>query len=232
MIEHSLSITEYAIIDVLAIAPTWCKPEIINNDVYYWVARQKLSDELKAFNLKPDTVYRHFKNLCERGFIDYEKVGKKDVMKLTEKSKNMITSTMSEINPNELGNKSENNSEINPTYNNTNTNNNTILIKDIMSDLNNLLGKNFKVEVHKDLVQSLINKGYSLDDFKHVHMVKLAEWKGTEQEKYLNPTTLYRPKNFDKYLNQDISNKDKYEMVRNKLGLSHTEMFERGYANG
>ena len=35
--------------------------------------------------------------------------------------------------------------------------------------------------------------------------VKVNEWLGGEMEKHLNPETLFRPKNFEKYLNQKSS---------------------------
>lgn len=44
--------------------------------------------------------------------------------------------------------------------------------------------------------------GFRMDDFKKVIDTKVAEWIGTEWEKYLNPETLFRPANFEKYLNQ------------------------------
>ncbi len=126
IIENKLSIIEYAILDVISTAPTWCSNITINNIVYYWIARQKLAEELKSFNLKPDTVYRHLKKLTKKGFLNYTKHSKKDCINLTTKSKKMFSSTMSEINPNYyVGNKSEKNSEINPTYNNTKEDNNT-----------------------------------------------------------------------------------------------------------
>lgn len=43
---------------------------------------------------------------------------------------------------------------------------------------------------------------YTVDDCKKVIDVKCSEWMGTEQEKFLTPVTLFRPANFDRYLNQ------------------------------
>ena len=44
--------------------------------------------------------------------------------------------------------------------------------------------------------------GYRLEDFRHVHAVKGAEWAVGEMAKHLTPATLYRPGNFEKYRNQ------------------------------
>lgn len=131
MIEYDLNITQWCILDVISVAPSWCEPVTKEDEVYFWVARQKIAEELKALDLKADTIYRNIKKLVELGFLDYEKLGKKDLIRLSKKGKKLFISTMSEINPNNyVGNKSEKNSEINPTYNNTSSNNKTNNIAD------------------------------------------------------------------------------------------------------
>lgn len=120
MIEFNLSVNQWCILDVISVAPAWCDPVLKDNEVYYWMARQKIAEELKSLNLKPDTIYRHVKNLVSLNFLEYEKSGKKDLIRLSKKGKKLF-STMSEMNPNPyVGNESENTmSEMNPTYNNT-----------------------------------------------------------------------------------------------------------------
>ena len=67
-------------------------------------------------------------------------------------------------------------------------------------------------EVARSIVQELIDQrnnlkliaarfkdGYLLADFNYVHSVKQQEWAGTDYEKYLRPSTLYRPTNFAQY---------------------------------
>lgn len=132
------NINQGLILDFLTTISAWASPVEVDGETYYWVARQKIADELPLLKLKPDTVYRHIKKLAEIGVIDYTKLGKKDCLRLSEKGKNYLSDTMSEINPNhyvgnkselpqnseinpsKLGNKSEKNSEINPTYKTTN----------------------------------------------------------------------------------------------------------------
>lgn len=147
------NINQAHIFDLLTTASTWAKPEIVGTEVYYWVARQNICTELALLNLKPDTVYRHLKGLNVLGLIDYEKVGKKDCIRITDLGRKYLLKNdeihyvgnkselneNSEINPNKLGNKSENDSEINPTYPTTNTNPTT---KDtLLSSWNDLAGK-------------------------------------------------------------------------------------------
>lgn len=136
------NINQAHIFSLLMSASTWAKGYLMpDNEISYWVARQVVCDELPLLNMKPDTVYRHMKSLSELGVIDYQKDGKKDMIRVTKKGKKYLSSryvgnkselgnsTMSEINPskqqnseinpNLLGNKSEKNSEINPTYQDT-----------------------------------------------------------------------------------------------------------------
>lgn len=110
------NINQILILDLLSTASTWAKTEIIDDEVYYWVARQVISSELPVLNLKADTVYRHLKALAENGFIDHVKKGKKDCIRIAEKGKQYYVGNKSESVNKQLGSKSENNSEVNPTY--------------------------------------------------------------------------------------------------------------------
>lgn len=53
----------------------------------------------------------------------------------------------------------------------------------------------------RKLITARIKEGYTFDDFKIVIDKKYREWKGTEMEKYLRPSTLFGTK-FQQYLNQ------------------------------
>lgn len=54
-----------------------------------------------------------------------------------------------------------------------------------------------------ELIGARENEGFVLDDFKKVIDNKVAEWKGTDFEKYLRPDTLFSTK-FEGYLNQKV----------------------------
>lgn len=75
---------------------------------------------------------------------------------------------------------------------------------EIVAHLNQVAGKSFKhtSEVTRKYIRARLAEGFTVDDFKKVHELKWAEWKGTEWEKFVCPTTLYRPSNFERYLNQ------------------------------
>ena len=178
------NINQAIILGLIADAHSWAEPEIIDGEVYYWTARQKIAEELEILNLKPDSVYRHLKSLEKLGLIDYIKSGKKDCVKLTEKGKTYYVGNKSEndeiyyvgnksekyenseINPTKLGNKSEFNSEINPTYKNTN------LIR-VTSD------KSYK-KIQKEIFTKL-NESVNLES--------LAEWLEYKKYKSIAPIT-------------------------------------------
>ena len=129
MIKYDLNMTKWCMLDILSVAPTWSDIIVVDNKPYYHISRNKIVDELKALDLKPDTVYRYLKELAENGFILYIKKDGKDLITFTQKAKNLFRENHSEKNPNsyensenfpnKLGKKSENHSEKNPTYKDT-----------------------------------------------------------------------------------------------------------------
>ena len=115
--EWGLNLNQGALFDLLNQASSWAKPVVIDNEVYYWISRNMIIDEIPLAYSKPDTVYRAFKDLSEKGLIVHVKQGQKDLIRLTEKGKEWNAKN-SDLNPN-VGNKSEieqKNSEINPTF--------------------------------------------------------------------------------------------------------------------
>lgn len=78
--------------------------------------------------------------------------------------------------------------------------------KDIISYFNEKTGKNFsyKTKGTVDLISGRFNDGYTLEQFKQVIDIKTEEWlHNSKMNQHLAPTTLFRPSNFEKYLNQN-----------------------------
>lgn len=93
----------------------------------------------------------------------------------------------------------------------TNTTVNTLdTYKEVIEYLNNKAGTGYKytTKATQRLIKGRIKEGYNLDDFKKVIDKKSAEWKGTEWEQYLRPSTLFAPTNFENYLNQRMKGND------------------------
>lgn len=115
--------------------PSWAEKIIIEGHVFYYGSRKKAIEEIPLLTDKPDTMYRHYKSLKEKGLIEYVPVNGKEYVRITEKGKLWNSSEIfpnarnqsdgSEIFPNQLGNFSESGSEIFPTDNNIINNNTT-----------------------------------------------------------------------------------------------------------
>ncbi len=82
----------------------------------------------------------------------------------------------------------------------------TEIYKRIIGYLNMVCGTDYKhtTKATRESIHARLKDGYTEDDFKTVIDKKFAEWKGTEWEKYLRPQTLFRPSNFEGYLNQKV----------------------------
>lgn len=99
------------------------------------------------------------------------------------------------------------------------------MIEDIISYLNQKTGSQYKASAKKavDCIQARINEGYSFDDFCKAVDNKVADWKGTEQEKYLRPETLFGNK-MAGYVNQkrtDVTqNGGRRELLKEVLRVS------------
>lgn len=90
-------------------------------------------------------------------------------------------------------------------------NNYSSLRDEIINHLNQCTGKNFRSNTAATvrMIDARLNDGYTVEDFKEVIDNKVYEWKGTEQEQYLRPETLFTPSHFESYLNQGKVKKKK-----------------------
>ena len=139
-VEWGLTLSQAFLVELLVFSAAWAQRETVDGVDYYWVSRNKVLDEIPNAFKTADTVYRALLVLNEKGVIEYKKLGRKDIFRLTDKGKEWIfkpslsesklgnkseLAQNSEINPNKLGNKSEVNSEINPTDKDTSINKDT-----------------------------------------------------------------------------------------------------------
>ena len=112
--EWGLNLNQGALFDLLNQVSGWANTVIVDGEVYYWASRKMIIEEIPLAYGKTDTVYRAFKDLANKGLIEYIKYGQKDLVRLTEKGKEWNNKN-SEINPNN-GKNDDKNSEINPTF--------------------------------------------------------------------------------------------------------------------
>lgn len=94
---------------------------------------------------------------------------------------------------------------------NSNTNTISNSIEEILNYLNFRVGTKYTIknkETQKN-INGRLKDGYTIDDFKLVIDKMCDLWLGTEQEMYLRPSTLFRPTNFENYLNMNVTKKKK-----------------------
>lgn len=81
------------------------------------------------------------------------------------------------------------------------------IVSEVIDYLNEQAGTHFKTStrIYIREIEGRLKEGYTVDNFKYVIDVKVAEWKNDKKmRQYLNPDTLFRGSNFDKYLNQQM----------------------------
>ena len=214
-LEWGINANQGALFDLLYQASSWANTVILDNEVYYHVSRNLVIEELPLYYNKPDTVYRSFGDLHDRGLIVYRKDGKKDLMKLTEKGKewNKKLGNKSEKKP-KFGNESEKTrneirktSDSNPT--NNNINNNNIIDNNIYSLVidyfNKKTGKKYRANTKdiQKLIKARIKEEYTIEDFYKVIDNKVKTWlHDKKMSYYLRPKTLFAGDNFQNYLNE------------------------------
>ena len=228
-LEWGINANQGALFDLLYQASSWAETVILDNEVYYHVSRNLVIEELPLYYNKPDTVYRSFGDLHDRGLIVYRKDGKKDLMKLTEKGKewNKKLGNKSEKKPKfgnesekkpKFGNESEKTrneirktSDSNPTNNNINNNinNNNIIDNNIYSLVidyfNKKTGKKYRANTKdiQKLIKARIKEEYTIEDFYKVIDNKVKTWLHDKKMiYYLRPKTLFAGDNFQNYLNE------------------------------
>lgn len=76
--------------------------------------------------------------------------------------------------------------------------------KEVLAFLNKKTKKSFRpVEANLKPIEARIESGVSLDDCRSVIALKCREWLFNDDfKKHLNPITIFRPSNFEKYLGQ------------------------------
>lgn len=103
---------------------------------------------------------------------------------------------------------------------------------EIIDHLNQICKTKYKSTTPKtkDLIKARLKEGFTVDDFKQVHIIKFSEWTGTDMQKYLRPETLYSNK-FEGYLNQITTDYEKMKAINSHTGMSALDFLKKqGYA--
>ncbi|EJD91178.1 conserved phage C-terminal domain-containing protein [Staphylococcus epidermidis] len=193
----------------------------------------------KLYEVVKETISRRISNLNKYGYLKIEiikngnEVKQRKMYPLTQSSLpidvKINTPIDNSVNTPIDANVKENNTSINNTSNNNINRINTLSgnpttypYKDVIDYLNQQTGKNYKSTTKKNqtVIRARTDEGFSLDDFKRVIDNKVAEWKGTNMEKYLRPETLFGTK-FEGYLNQELQPSGLDQLERMKYDESY-----------
>ncbi|HAT4295071.1 TPA: hypothetical protein I9069_001748 [Clostridium perfringens] len=185
--------------------------QIIDGERFIWIDQGYLLEQVPIIGRHRKLQLR-LKNLCDKGIIERRLLNIKDGVKGSFSYIN-ITSKLDDLSEYDtlrkncvplrkscvtLTQKMRNkDSSIRDT--------NNIIYSRIIEYLNSKTGKSYKSTTKKtqSLIKSRLDEGFNEEDFFKVIDNKVAEWKGTEYEKYLRPETLFGNK-FEGYLNQDF----------------------------
>ena len=177
--------------------------------------KQKNTNEIEAYkftiakygSMSEKTVQRYLPCLEELGIIKIERQDRKSNGKF-EKCRIWLYDTLSTVGHLEDSSETvqrqfaDTESDINNKE--TKEQKNKDIVIQVIDFLNQTAGKNFKSNTDSTIksINGRMNDGYLIEDFKKVIKTKVTEWKGTEHEIYLRPSTLFSPTNFENYLNQ------------------------------
>lgn len=86
----------------------------------------------------------------------------------------------------------------------------------IVEYLNKKANTNYKstTEKNRELIRARLNEGFTVSDFEKVIDNKIADWTGTEWEKFIRPLTLFGTK-FESYLNEKSKGGANVNNIRN-----------------
>ena len=94
----------------------------------------------------------------------------------------------------------------------------TNIYNNIISYLNDKCNTRYRVNNTRtnSYIKARLDEGFTEQDFYIVIDTKHKEWFGTDMAKYLNPETLFRPSNFEKYLNQSQVSQSRWDLIESE----------------
>lgn len=170
--------------------------EVMLEEGQFIFGRKKASEELR---LSESKVYRFMKFLKSENNISMKSNNKFTIVTI---EKWTLYQDDDKENEQQMNNKrTTNEQQMNTNKNVKNVKN---IYKDIVEYLNEKTKKNFKYTTKKtkNLIDTRLKEGFSLEDFKKVIDIKTAQWLDDKKmNSYLRPETLFGTK-FEGYLNE------------------------------
>ena len=86
-VEWDLNLQQSILFSFLYSVPSWADPISINDEIYFFISKAKIAEELPILSGKADTIKRYFQQLEEAGLIDRFSTKSKSYFRLTSKAK-------------------------------------------------------------------------------------------------------------------------------------------------
>jgi len=100
---------------------------------------------------------------------------------------------------------------------------------EIIAYLNEKTSSKYKAtKTHNEFIHARLKEGFTKEDFFTVIDKKTKDWKGTEWEKYLRPSTLFNASKFQGYLNEKGFSKQQGNEISKELQAKGVYRIENG----
>lgn len=195
----------------------------------------------KLYNVSDRSVTRWIKHLKELGYLKYVPIYKKDSKEVDERRLYPLTNSKDPLDKNVYGGRQkcprplDKNVEDNITsINNINmldkdnsevSNTNRFNYSKFINSINEEANTNFRNSSNnRKLIHARLADGYTEEELIKVIKFKANQWKDNEKmKKYIVLTTLLRPSNFDKYIQEVESTSEPQEKRKRKVPLKEKE---------
>lgn len=195
----------------------------------------------KLYNVSDRSVTRWIKHLKELGYLKYVPIYKKDSKEVDERRLYPLTNSKDPLDKNVYGGRQkcprplDKNVEDNITsINNINmldkdnsevSNTNRFNYSKFINSINKEANTNFRNSSNnRKLIHARLADGYTEEELIKVIKFKANQWKDNEKmKKYIVLTTLLRPSNFDKYIQEVESIPEPQEKRKRKVPLKEKE---------
>lgn len=86
-LEWGLNLSQTVLFSFLYEAPSWAQEVVVDGLAYYWIAKEKVSDELPILTDKPNTVRKLMVSLEDAGLISRTVVSNRTLVRITDEGK-------------------------------------------------------------------------------------------------------------------------------------------------
>lgn len=197
---------------------------------YAWLTHKKMLDDLPLLDITKRACIERMQKLVEFGILDYKLVKEGGTFSLYAFGKNYINlvqstdtgvmqSTAAEgMRSTDTGCSGQPNNKDNSIINQSNNDYSIKPYNLIVDYLNAKAGTHYKAtsKATQQHINARLAEGFKVEDFKRVVDNMCIEWKNSEWEKYLRPSTLFGTK-FENYLNRKPQSKG-----RNGIAVNST----------